>query len=153
VRDVFLDASSLAGARTDFLSTEVKWEASIDRITSAALPRQMERVPAGGLFRPFEMVCGLYAERSDHSDMDAEVERLRTLFEAMQLLEDDYLGGMGTRGSGKVRFEGIGLTVRKGAESEPIEVQSTDAKGPLIADIIAQQQSIIERVKQLLSAG
>jgi len=47
VRDAFLDPISLEGAQTDSLFTEVKWEASIDRITSAALPRQIERVPAG----------------------------------------------------------------------------------------------------------
>ena len=51
VRDVMLDASSLAGVSL----TEAKWEASIDRITSAAVPRQLERVPEGAVFSPFEL--------------------------------------------------------------------------------------------------
>jgi len=46
VRDVRLDQKSLEGARTDMPFSEVKWEAAIDRVTSAATPRQIERVPA-----------------------------------------------------------------------------------------------------------
>src|SRR5262245_15627394 len=53
VRDVHLlagdekkvgSAEWLAKAKTDLPFTEVKWEAAIDRITSAAVPRQNERV-------------------------------------------------------------------------------------------------------------
>ncbi|MBN1933082.1 MAG: type III-A CRISPR-associated RAMP protein Csm3, partial [Anaerolineae bacterium] len=49
VRDVPLDwdsAAELLNAKTDLPYTEVKWEAAIDRVTAAATPRQMERVPA-----------------------------------------------------------------------------------------------------------
>lgn len=52
VRDTPLTPKSAAEleqiARTDLPFTEVKTEVSIDRVTSAATPRQMERVPAGG---------------------------------------------------------------------------------------------------------
>jgi CRISPR type III-A-associated RAMP protein Csm3 len=54
VRDAFLTDGSreaLRRADTDLPFTEVKWEAAIDRITSAAVPRQIERVPAGAVFR------------------------------------------------------------------------------------------------------
>ena len=54
VRDVHLsDASAKTleeQAHTDLPYTEVKTEVSIDRVTSAANPRQMERVPAGAVF-------------------------------------------------------------------------------------------------------
>jgi len=51
VRDVRLDIQQFPpNAKTDFPYTEIKWEAAIDRITSAAVPRQMERVPAGSEF-------------------------------------------------------------------------------------------------------
>lgn len=80
---------------TDMPMTQVKTEVVIDRITSAATPRQIERVPAGALF-DFELVMNVYRE----SDLDW----LRYLTEAMDLLEHDYLGGQGSRGYGQIRF-------------------------------------------------
>ena len=102
VRDVRLDASSLEGVGL----TEGKWEASIDRITSAAVPRQLERVPEGAVFSPFEFCYSVY--KYD------DIERLRKVFRAMQLVEDDYLGGSGTRGSGKIKFENMQIGCRPG---------------------------------------
>jgi len=107
VRDVFLNkdsADKLADLKTDMPYTEVKWEATIDRVTSAAVPRQMERVPAGVVFDNFEMVYSIYGEE--------DVGILWRVLEAMQLLEDDYLGGMGSRGSGKIAFERIKVSCR-----------------------------------------
>jgi len=108
IRDVLLskeEAERLdSTGRTDLPYTEVKWEAAIDRVTSAAVPRQMERVPAGTVFDGFELVFSVY-----HKD---DLERFLGVLEAMQLLEDDYLGGQGSRGSGKVRFEGLRLFFR-----------------------------------------
>ncbi|HIH70050.1 type III-A CRISPR-associated RAMP protein Csm3 [Methermicoccus shengliensis] len=98
VRDAHLTEESeqmLREANTDLEYTEVKFENAIDRITSAANPRQTERVPAGAEFA-FEMVYNVF----DEQDKDM----LRYVFEAMALLEDDYLGGQGSRGYGKVKF-------------------------------------------------
>lgn len=78
--------------------TEVKWENAIDRITSAANPRQIERVPAGAEFE-FEMIYNVF----DNSDK----ENLKQVFKAMNLLEDDYLGGQGSRGYGQIKFKDI----------------------------------------------
>jgi CRISPR-associated protein Csm3 len=108
VRDVPLEAASLAGARTDLPYSEVKWEAAIDRVTSAATPRQIERVPAGAVFAPMELVFSLY-EADDAG-------RLADVFTALQLVEDDYLGGQGSRGSGKVAFEKLAVTCKVGDE-------------------------------------
>src|SRR5262249_19220975 len=146
VRDVRLDAASLHGAQLDFLSTEIKWEVSIDRITSAALPRQIERVPAGAIFKGFELVFTLYdlgqgAER--------ELDHLRTVFNAMQLLEDDYLGGMGSRGNGKVQFKDIALSFRKDGVEKPFETATlTDLKTTM-----ARQGDIVNWVRQSLNGG
>lgn len=74
---------------------EEKYEAAIDRITSAANPRPVERVPAGVEFE-FEIVYNVEDEKWK--------EDLRNLFKSMKLLEDDYLGGSGSRGYGKVKF-------------------------------------------------
>jgi len=98
-RDAFLSPESverLERARTDLPFTEVKWEAAIDRVTSAATPRQVERVPAGAVFAPFELVYSVYEA--------ADLERFRWLAGMMKLLEDDYLGGLGSRGGGKIQL-------------------------------------------------
>jgi len=75
---------------------EVKTEVSIDRLTSAANPRNFERVPAGARF-DFEVVL-------DVMSGDNETEYLRILFQGFQLLANDYLGGQGTRGYGAVQI-------------------------------------------------
>jgi len=83
----------------DMPYTEVKTEVVIDRITSRAMPRQLERVPAGA---DFEMclVLNLYK-----MDAGKEAAYLAKVFEALCLVQDDYLGGKGTRGSGEVKFK------------------------------------------------
>ena len=80
--------------------TEVKWENVIDRVTSGATPRQMERVPPEAEFG-FNMVYDVY----DPKDR----EHLSVVFEGMQLLEDDYLGGSGSRGYGQIKFKNLRL--------------------------------------------
>lgn len=103
VRDSFLTAESeneLLKTPTDTEFTEVKFENTIDRITSAANPRQMERVPAGASFA-FEMIYNVFDE--------ADKTRFRDVLKAMELLEHDYLGGSGSRGYGKIWFTDIKL--------------------------------------------
>ncbi len=107
VRDAELDDASvekLKDAKTDLLYAELKTEVAIDRVTSAAVPRTMERVPAGAVFGPTELVFGIYEA--------ADYERLKVVVDAMQLVEDDYLGAAGSRGSGKVAFESIEVFAR-----------------------------------------
>jgi len=101
VRDSFLTDESAKRLRelpTDMEYTEIKFENAIDRITSAANPRQTERVPAGAEFN-FEMIYNVFCD-DDKND-------LRHVFKAMKLLEDDYLGSSGSRGYGKIRFKDI----------------------------------------------
>lgn len=102
VRDVRLDTDSLKGVNS---YTEIKWEAAIDRITSAAVPRQMERVPAGAVFDPLEIIFNVYTEQN--------LQHVQDVLMALQLVEDDYLGGLGSRGSGKVCFGGLMLTCQR----------------------------------------
>jgi CRISPR-associated protein Csm3 len=100
VRDVKLSEESrekLEQLRTDLPYTEVKVEVLIDRVTSQANPRHMERVPAGTIFGPMELCFSFYEQK--------DVDRFENLFQAMRLLEDDSLGGQGSRGYGKVRFK------------------------------------------------
>jgi CRISPR-associated protein Csm3 len=83
--------------------TEVKSENAIDRITSQANPRTLERVPAGARFT-IRMVLDLLCAE------DASLPPL--VVQGLRLLEDDALGGGGSRGSGRVRFNNLKLTWR-----------------------------------------
>ena len=102
VRDCHLleeSADELKKVDTGLYMTEWKFENGIDRVTSAANPRQVERVPAGAKFH-FEMIYTV-------TDFERAHEDLRNLAVAMAILEDDALGGHGSRGYGKIRFENI----------------------------------------------
>jgi CRISPR-associated protein Csm3 len=83
--------------------TELKSENVLDRITSEATPRTMERVPAGSEF-DFEMVFDVYK--------DDDKQLLAGLLSAMHLLENSALGGSGTRGYGKVKFADLKIIER-----------------------------------------
>ena len=75
--------------------TEIKTENTIDRITSQATPRPMERVPAGSEFQ-LEIIFDIYRNE--------DKKLLKDVFTAMLLLEDSSLGGSGSRGYGKIKF-------------------------------------------------
>ncbi len=142
VRDARLNddsAAALDKARTDLPFTEVKWEATIDRVTSAATPRQIERVPAGAVFEGFELVYSIYnTTGQDH---------FKHLLTALTLVEEDYLGGLGARGSGQVKFELTEVFVRKG--SDYTEHKMTD----LIPGSVTERRDVIEKwVKEHFSA-
>jgi CRISPR-associated protein Csm3 len=86
--------------------TEVKSENAIDRVTAQSNARTLERVPAGAKFRVRLVLDILCAE---------DRELVATLVQGIRLLEDDALGGGGSRGSGRVRFCGWKLTWRNKA--------------------------------------
>ena len=85
----------------DRLYTEAKSENRINRISGTAEhPRQTERVPAGAKFR-FKLTLKTF---------DGDDATLRqTLLTGLKLLEWDSLGGSGSRGYGKVRFDNLEL--------------------------------------------
>src|SRR3954453_19078569 len=106
VYDAALDADSITQAMRENLDdelTEVKSENAVDRITSQANPRTLERVPAGAKFH-VRFVMDVLCEE------DAPL--FARVVEGLRLLEDDALGGGGSRGSGRVRFSGLKLTWR-----------------------------------------
>ena len=111
VRDCLLtqkSANALNHApNTDMPMTEVKTEVVIDRITSAATPRQIERVPAGAQFE-FCFIMDLLTG-------DKESDWSALIAEGMRLLEADALGGSGSRGYGQVRFENVQAKKRMAA--------------------------------------
>jgi CRISPR-associated protein Csm3 len=86
--------------------TEVKSENAIDRLTAQASARTLERVPAGAKFRVRLVLDILCAE---------DKELAAKVAEGLRLLEDDALGGGGSRGSGRVKFTGWKATWRSRA--------------------------------------
>jgi len=97
VRDSNLLKAEELLEKTEIPYTEGKTEVVIDRITSAANPRQIERVPAGAEF-DLNIILNIWSQDNN------EEELIRNLFKSLQLLHDDYLGGSGSRGYGQVDF-------------------------------------------------
>lgn len=78
--------------------TETKTENAIKRTTSVANPRQIERVIRGIVF-DFEVIYDVLTD--DIAEIQEDFKNISTAF---KLLENDYLGGHGSRGSGRVKF-------------------------------------------------
>ena len=92
----------------DMPYTENKFENVIDRVKGVAEhPRQTERVPAGAVFNA-EFVINIW-------DDDDEQELMALFEKGIRLLENDYLGGSGSRGYGQIKF------------SELVKVELSDA--------------------------
>lgn len=101
VRDAMLQETSVKLLRDndnlDMPYTEGKWENSIHRVEGTANnPRQTERIPAG-VFFDVEFVINIW-------DTDNENELLALLKKGINALENDYLGGSGSRGYGQIKF-------------------------------------------------
>ena len=120
--------------------TEVKSENAIDRITSQANPRTLERVPAGARFR-IRMVLDLLCAE------DAVLPGL--LVQGLRLLEDDALGGGGSRGSGRVRFGDLKLTWRGSDYYASGAAEREIAAG---ADLAGLQAKVAEVSGELVAA-
>lgn len=144
VRDVPLSPASverLKTAKSDMLFTEIKTEVAIDRITSQATPRQVERVPAGAVFAPMELVLSYYAA--------SDGNLTGHLLTCLQLVEDDYLGGHGSRGSGKIAFQELRVTWRSSADYT--RADPYDSAGLSLADLNAKRADLADWVAKRLS--
>lgn len=100
VRDAMLDEKSAEYLKNcenlDMPYTESKYENIIDRVKGTAEhPRQTERVPAGAFFN-VEFIINIWDNK--------EKELLDTFSKGINALENDYLGGSGSRGYGQIRF-------------------------------------------------
>lgn len=106
VYDAPLDPDSITAQMRENLDdelTEVKSESAVDRVSSQASPRTLERVPAGARFK-VRMILDVLC--------DEDKELVPVLAEGLRMLEDDSLGGGGSRGSGRVKLSDVKLRWR-----------------------------------------
>ncbi|MGI8989862.1 MAG: type III-A CRISPR-associated RAMP protein Csm3 [Bryobacteraceae bacterium] len=144
VFDAPLDPESITAQMRENLDdelTEVKNENAIDRITSLANPRTIERVPAGARFHvrfALDILC------------EEDAPLLALLVQGLRLLEDDALGGGGSRGNGRVRFTGLNLVWR----GKDYYASGADQKELVSgADVAALQRQANEIGASFVSSG
>ncbi len=145
VRDCYLDEKSITAEMKENLElewTEVKFETAINRVTGTALGgslRQAERVPAGARFKDCELIFNIFEE----SDKDL----LKKVFESLDMLKDDYLGGMGSRGYGKVEFKDIEIYWNKASDYENGKTSLTPERK--INDNLDTPRKLVENFNQI----
>jgi CRISPR-associated protein Csm3 len=147
-RDAPLSEASrkvLEKRRTELPFTEVKTESVLDRLSAAATPRQRERVPAGAVF---DARWDLSAYALDGADLKDE-KLLAVLFAGLRLLEDDYLGGQGSRGYGRIELFQIRLSIAHdgGLSAEARELASRLGQAEGVTQALAATGNPLERQK------
>ena len=81
--------------------TEVKFENTINRCTGVANPRQIEGAIRGTIFN-FSVIYEV-------KNTEEIVDDIALFTDGLKLLTYDYLGGNGSRGYGKVKFDNLDL--------------------------------------------
>ena len=119
-QDSLLAVKNFGKIEFDLPYTEIKYETTIDRATGEANPRQQERVPAGSEF-DFKLVYNV--EKTDEFEED-----MKNILLMMEVLEDDYLGGHGTRGYGRIKFKNLKLNKKIYLEENKDEVDNIEKK-------------------------
>ncbi len=119
-QDSLLAVKNFGKVEFDLPYTEIKYENTIDRATGVANPRQQERVPAGSEF-DFKLVYNV--EKTDEFEED-----MKNILLMMEVLEDDYLGGHGTRGYGRIKFKNLKLNKKIYLEENKDEVDNIEKK-------------------------
>jgi CRISPR-associated protein Csm3 len=112
VRDASMTPKSVEDLKdsdfTDMPYTEVKFENVINRLKGTAEhPRQIERVPAGTEFN-IEFIINITDDK-DYKMSVKENDFIALLKSGLTLLQDDYIGGSGSRGYGKVSISKLDI--------------------------------------------
>ena len=100
---------------------------------------ELERVPAGAKFY-FELVYTV-------EDKTQAVEDLKNIAIALAILEDDALGGHGSRGYGKVRFENFRFFYRSVAQYRQITAAGANFSEPILE--LEDTTALLERFGEL----
>jgi len=136
--------------------TEMKSENTIDRVSSRSTNlRHTERVIAGSEFE------GWITIRLFENDNDGN-EFIELLKKAFDMLEDDYLGGSGSRGYGRVKIKVCGFEYKevkegqyqKAEDNHPVVESAGDILSPYIEEHKekeADTETILKTVQKKLS--
>ncbi|MBM3435109.1 MAG: type III-A CRISPR-associated RAMP protein Csm3, partial [Bacteroidetes bacterium] len=112
--EVFVRLES--GEFTDMPFTEMKVENTIDRVKGKAKDggiRNIERIPAGAKFN-IEIILNIIDDEWSQIKSESDIEIIKSkkkdeisalLQEGLNLLNNDYLGGSGSRGYGHVKID------------------------------------------------
>ena len=133
VRDAYPDSETLDLWQKESLvyGAELKHENTVNRINSQVNVRNIERVPKDSKF-DFEIVFSVYEGDSDN---------ISYLLHSMRLLEDNYLGGNGSRGYGQIKFTNIKLSLRT----------SEYYKRDIDEEIIDESDNIVDIINKIKS--
>jgi CRISPR-associated protein Csm3 len=102
IRDAYPDNKTIGmweNLDSELIYSELKAENTIDRLTSTANPRFIERVVKGSVFN-VEFIYGVY-----RVDNTKDEEYFKYLLDGLKLLEHSALGGSGSRGYGQISFK------------------------------------------------
>ncbi|HHT9121421.1 MAG TPA: type III-A CRISPR-associated RAMP protein Csm3 [Candidatus Wunengus sp. YC63] len=110
----------------EFICLEDKVENRINRLTGAAIdPRHIERVPAGLSF-DFGLTYKIFKIDTEDNNKNIDEENWHEVQNALYYLQEDALGGSGSRGYGKIEFselklDNVGVTLKwNGTKAELI---------------------------------
>ncbi len=104
VRDAVLTEEWKEKFREGKAIVEEKSENSLNRITAAATPRPIERIVPGVEF-DFELAYRII-DTGDDGKKDLELFN-EVVIQGLKMLQEDYLGGGGTRGNGQIEFKDL----------------------------------------------
>jgi CRISPR-associated protein Csm3 len=104
---------------------EEKSENSLNRITAKANPRPIERVVPGVEF-DFEIAYRVFDIDGDNGKTDLEYFD-SVVLTGLVLLQNDYLGGGGSRGNGRIEFKNL------------VDENGNEVKLPSLNEILAQR--------------
>jgi CRISPR type III-A-associated RAMP protein Csm4/CRISPR type III-A-associated RAMP protein Csm3 len=124
---------------------ELKSENALDRITAHSNPRQIERIPRD---TSFAFSFTYYVRRLDFVEED-----LRNLLATLALLQDDTLGGHGSRGYGAVTVSLKKIQAQRFGLHEPA-VQPREYPLPNLAleEVYKQIAQTLPEIKALLTS-
>jgi len=89
-----------------------------------------------------EMVFSVYLKE--------DVSLFGNLLTAMQLLEDDYLGGHGSRGSGKIKFRALTVTLRSGKNYEKVSDPDKRFEGLTLSELVERKVDLAKWITENL---
>lgn len=110
-----VSVEEMKNADLELQYSEIKFENTINPVTLVAKPRQIERAVRGSLFD-----VSLIYTISNENDI---IEDFKTINKGMILLENDYIGGSGSRGYGRVKINDINLSVKNINEKVNVNVE------------------------------